>query len=66
MSGAEPRYPPPSTLAAPDAYDEAGIGPDDIDLVECQAPTRRGNCSPTRSSGCALPANSAPLDVGGT
>ena len=27
---------PPSTLAARDAYDEAGIGPDDIDVVECQ------------------------------
>ncbi|MCJ7437209.1 MAG: thiolase family protein, partial [Acidimicrobiia bacterium] len=27
---------PPSTLAATDAYEEAGIGPDDLDLVECQ------------------------------
>src|SRR2546429_6933977 len=27
---------PPSTLAARDAYAEAAIGPDDIDLVECQ------------------------------
>ena len=27
---------PPSTLAARDAYAEAGIGPDDVDLVECQ------------------------------
>jgi acetyl-CoA acetyltransferase len=27
---------PPSTLAAHDAYEEAGIGPDDIDVVECQ------------------------------
>jgi acetyl-CoA acetyltransferase len=27
---------PPSTLAARDAYDEAGIGPDDLDVVECQ------------------------------
>jgi acetyl-CoA acetyltransferase len=27
---------PPSTLAARDAYAEAGIGPDDIDVVECQ------------------------------
>jgi acetyl-CoA acetyltransferase len=27
---------PPSTLAAQDAYDEAGIGPDDVDVVECQ------------------------------
>lgn len=28
--------PPPSTLAARDAYEEAGIGPDDVDVVECQ------------------------------
>jgi acetyl-CoA acetyltransferase len=27
---------PPSTLAARDAYDEAGVGPDDVDVVECQ------------------------------
>jgi acetyl-CoA acetyltransferase len=27
---------PPSTLAANDAYEEAGIGPEDLDLVECQ------------------------------
>lgn len=27
---------PPSTLAARDAYDEAGLGPDDVDVVECQ------------------------------
>jgi acetyl-CoA acetyltransferase len=28
--------PPPSTLAARDAYEESGIGPDDLDVVECQ------------------------------
>jgi len=27
---------PPSTLAATDAYEEAGVGPSDLDLVECQ------------------------------
>jgi acetyl-CoA acetyltransferase len=27
---------PPSTLAADDAYAEAGIGPEDVDVVECQ------------------------------
>jgi acetyl-CoA acetyltransferase len=27
---------PPSTLAAQDAYAEAGLGPDDVDVVECQ------------------------------
>jgi acetyl-CoA acetyltransferase len=27
---------PPSTLAARDAYEEAGVGPADLDVVECQ------------------------------
>jgi acetyl-CoA acetyltransferase len=27
---------PPSTLAADDAYEQAGIGPSDLDVVECQ------------------------------
>jgi acetyl-CoA acetyltransferase len=27
---------PPSTLAADAAYSEAGVGPDDVDVVECQ------------------------------
>lgn len=27
---------PPTTLAADDAYEQAGVGPDDLDLVECQ------------------------------
>jgi acetyl-CoA acetyltransferase len=27
---------PPSALAATDAYDEAGVGPEDLDVVECQ------------------------------
>lgn len=27
---------PPSTLAADDAYEQAGIGPEDVDVVECQ------------------------------
>lgn len=28
--------PPPTTLAARDAFERAGVGPDDVDLVECQ------------------------------
>jgi len=28
--------PAPSTLAATDAYEQAGVGPDDLDVVECQ------------------------------
>ena len=27
---------PPSTLAAADAYEEAGLGPEDVNVVECQ------------------------------
>src|SRR4029077_6886873 len=37
LSGIDDRdITPPSTLAARDAYAEAGIGPDDLDVVECQ------------------------------
>lgn len=28
--------PPPTTLAASAAFEEAGVGPDDLDIVECQ------------------------------
>ncbi len=37
MSGIDDTtIPPPSTLAAQAAYEEAGVGPDDLDVVECQ------------------------------
>jgi len=37
MSGVDDTdLPPPSTLAARAAYEEAGIGPGDLDVVECQ------------------------------
>jgi len=37
MSGlVDEAVPAPTTLAATAAYEEAGIGPDDIDVVECQ------------------------------
>ncbi|HVM41508.1 MAG TPA: thiolase family protein [Acidimicrobiia bacterium] len=37
MSGlADDTITPPSTLAAQAAYEEAGIGPEDLDVVECQ------------------------------
>jgi len=37
MSGIDDTdIPPPSTRAATDAYEEAGISPDDLDVVECQ------------------------------
>jgi acetyl-CoA acetyltransferase len=37
MSGlVDEAVPAPTTLAATAAYEEAGLGPDDIDVVECQ------------------------------
>jgi acetyl-CoA acetyltransferase len=37
MSGIDDSdIPPPSTLAARDAFEEAGLGPGDVDVVECQ------------------------------
>jgi acetyl-CoA acetyltransferase len=37
MSGVDDTdIPPPSTLAAQEAYEEAGVGPDDVDVIECQ------------------------------
>ena len=37
MAGIDDRgITPPSALAANDAYEQAGIGPDDLDVVECQ------------------------------
>ncbi len=37
MSGIDDStIPPPSTLAANTAYEEAGVAPDDLDVVECQ------------------------------
>jgi acetyl-CoA acetyltransferase len=37
MSGIDDTdIPPPSTLAADAAYEEAGLGPEDLDVVECQ------------------------------
>jgi acetyl-CoA acetyltransferase len=37
MAGIDDReIPPPSTLAARQAYEQAGSGPDEIDVVECQ------------------------------
>lgn len=37
LAGIDDRdIPPPSALAAADAYAAAGVGPDDLDVVECQ------------------------------
>ena len=37
MSGIDDSaIPPPSTIAARQAYEEAGVAPDDLDVVECQ------------------------------
>ncbi|HEX2737385.1 MAG TPA: thiolase family protein [Acidimicrobiia bacterium] len=34
--GVDDSFPSPTTLAATAVFDEAGIGPDDLDVVECQ------------------------------
>lgn len=36
LAGDDETVTPPSALAANQAYEEAGVGPDDIDVVECQ------------------------------
>ncbi len=46
---------PPSTLAAQDAYEEAGVGPEDLEVVECQDTDAARSCSRTRSCCCARP-----------
>lgn len=70
---------PPTTLAAQDAYGTAGLGPGDLDLVECQdtdaarellACAELGLCRPEElpgwvRDGRALPAGPLPVNVGG-
>ena len=40
-------------LCAREAYEEAGVGPDDLDVIECTTPRRRPRSWPTSRSGCA-------------
>ena len=57
---------PPSARAAHDAYTEAGLGPDDVDVVECQdtdaarellAYEELGLCAPGDQGGVEVPVN---------
>jgi acetyl-CoA acetyltransferase len=53
--------PAPTTLAAADAYEEAGLGPEDLDVVECQdtdAARELGSCE---ELGLCEPGGSAAL-----
>jgi acetyl-CoA acetyltransferase len=57
---------PPSTLAARAAYEEAGIGPDDVDLVECQDTDAARELLAWEELGlCARGEQAAILDAGG-
>ncbi len=71
--------PPPTTLAARAAYEEAGIGPDDVDVVECQDTDaarellaweelglcERGEQAATLSQGSAELGGARPVNVSG-
>jgi acetyl-CoA acetyltransferase len=56
---------PPSTLAAQDAYDEAGIGPDDLDVVECQDTDAARELLAYQELGLCAPGEQAALLAGG-
>jgi acetyl-CoA acetyltransferase len=64
---ADDAVPAPTTLAATAAYEEAGLGPDDLDVVECQdtdAARELGSCE---ELGLCPPGGSAALlDSGAT
>jgi acetyl-CoA acetyltransferase len=57
---------PPSTLAARDAYEEAGLGPDDIDVVECQDTDAARELLAYRELGLCEPGEQARLLADGT
>ncbi|HEY1828627.1 MAG TPA: thiolase family protein [Acidimicrobiales bacterium] len=59
--------PPPSTLAATAAYEEAGLGPSDLDVVECQdTDAARELLSYEELGLCARGASAQLLDSGDT
>ena len=57
---------PPSTLAARDAYEEAGIGPDDVDVVECQDTDAARELLAYHELGLCAPGEQAQLLADGT
>jgi acetyl-CoA acetyltransferase len=62
---------PPSTLAANDAYEEAGIGPEDVNVVECQDTDAARELLAYQELGLCAPGEQAKLlasgatDIGG-
>jgi acetyl-CoA acetyltransferase len=58
---------PPTTLAARAAYEEAGIGPDDLDVVECQDTDAAREILSYEELGLCNPGDAAKLvDTGAT
>ncbi len=57
---------PPSTLAAQDAYAEAGVGPDDVDVVECQDTDAARELLAYQELGLCAPGEQAKLLADGT
>jgi len=67
LAGADDDVPAPTTLAATDAYEEAGLGPSDLHVVECQdtdAARELGSCEELGL--CELGGSAALLDSGAT
>jgi acetyl-CoA acetyltransferase len=59
--------PPPTSLAARDAFEEAGLGPEDLDLVECQDTDAARELLSYEELGLCEPGGSADLlDSGAT
>jgi len=56
---------PPSTLAAHDAYEEAGVGPGDVDVVECQDTDAARELLAYQELGLCAPGEQAALLAGG-
>ena len=64
---ADDAVPAPSTLAAGDAYEEAGLGPADLDVVECQDTDAARELLSCEELGLCEPGGSAALlDSGAT
>ena len=57
---------PPSTLAAHDAYEEAGIAPGDVDVVECQDTDAARELLAYQELGLCAPGDQAKLLADGT
>jgi acetyl-CoA acetyltransferase len=64
---ADDAVPAPTTLAATDAYEEAGVGPTDLDVVECQDTDAARELLSCEELGLCEPGGSAALlDSGAT